>query len=184
VTVLAQHSTATPEHGTPREIVEMARYVLGEIEADACSSRYWNTHSVRAGIHFDADNSPLDAAPWTIPPHSRPAYDTWLVNPPGGLVKEFWRFATARYREGSAVFWVGFSLEQLVYLQKEGALFPGFRRCIPPRRLAFLRKVDGLPPVPGKSPTHGNWLCLMPNDAKQIARFEEASLSLGAAEVW
>lgn len=137
MTVLAQHSKASVEHGTPHAIVEMAARVMGRIDVDPCSNAYWNRHVVRAVDFYTAEDDPLDPDfYWKVDPERRPAY---FINPPGGLVKEFWRFAVSRYQEGACVFWVGFSLEQLAYLQREGAMFAGFRRCIPTSRLAFLQ---------------------------------------------
>lgn len=117
----------------------MARRVLGGIDMDPFSSLYWNEHLIKAGVFFTKENDCLliDEGYWSsVASRMRPTY---FINPPSGLVKEAWRFASARYREGACVFWVGFSLEQLVYLQGEGALFGGFLRCIPPRRIAFMQ---------------------------------------------
>lgn len=174
MTVKAQHSAATVEHGTPVEIVEMARRVLGNIHGDPFSSAYWNEHVVKAANFWDERHSLLSYKSVRFG-----AGLTWLVNPPGGLVKDAWQFAVERYGEGSAVFWVGFSLEQLVYLGRKGVMFKGFRRCVPPRRLAFLRMVEGGPPVPGTSPTHGNYLLLMPSGPEQVERFDAEARELG-----
>jgi hypothetical protein len=193
VVTRAQHSSATPEHGTPHEIVELARTVLGGIDCDPCSSGYWNEHVVHAPWFWDA------ARPWKDGDPGGAVGLRWFINPPSGAVKEFWRFAVDRWEEGSSVFFVGFSLEQLVYLQRDGALSPSFVRTIPPARLKFLRRpgdvVDDLvaraartrsrgrraalqlrldrfvadhperdgAAVPGVAPTHGNYLLLLPS---------------------
>jgi hypothetical protein len=169
--VLAMHSSATAEHGTPHEVVALARHVMGRIDLDPCSNAYWNKHVIHAKEFVDQDGDAADGD-WCWPGAARG--DRVFVNPPGGQVKEFWRLSLQLWLAGAAVFWVGFSLEQLVYLGREGAMFPGFRRVILPRRLAFLRAVDGGPPVPAKAPTHGNWLCLMPSEQEQVERFEAA----------
>lgn len=211
--VLAQHSTATVEHGTPHEVVALARHALGvaEIHGDPCSSPYWNENVIRARNFWTERTSLLRYGSVRFG-----AGLTWFINPPGGLVREFWQFACDRYEEGSAVFWVGFALEQLTYLQMRGALFPGFRRLLPPRRLAFLRRPGDVfedynrrikeatstakrealfaqrdrfyarhqdpngPPVKGASPTHPNYLLLMPSEIDQVERFEGAARLMNA----
>lgn len=138
--VLAQHAATTVEHGTPHEVVALARHVFGPIgiECDPFSSPYWNSMVIKAEVFFDEEDDALDPGrPWTS---GDPDFDTFFINPPGGLVKQAWRFAWERWLEGSAVFWLGFNLEQLAYLQGVGAMFRGFSRFIPPRRLAFLRR--------------------------------------------
>lgn len=218
VAVLAQHSTATVEHGTPHEVAALARHVFGElgIRCDPFSSPYWNGHVIKADFFYTEGQDALSIKEehWTCAPD--PLHGTFFVNCPGGLVKESWAFARARWLEGAAVFWVGFNIEQLAYLQTVGAMFRGFRRVIPPRRLAFLRrpgdvaadlrrraaealtaeKADALirqleqfvaahpdpngPPVRGMSPTHSNFLLLMPSELDQVERFEGAARLMNA----
>ena len=177
---LPAHMAKTVEHGTPTAIVEMARRVMGGIDCDPCSSDYWNDHVVHAWESWDETQNALRyQKAGDLSRDGEPMWARFFINPPGGKIKDAWRFAVARWQERSTVFWVGFSLEQLVYLQREGAMYPGFSRCIPPRRLAFLRKVDGGPPVPGKSPTHGNFLLLMPSEPGQVERFNDSARELG-----
>jgi hypothetical protein len=179
---LAMHSTATVEHGSPHEVVALARHVLGGvIECDPFSNHYWNRFVVKAQVFCDEETNALSPAHrWTRHVTDEfialPRFQTYFINPPGGLVKEAWRFACARWCEGSSVFWTGFSLEQMVYLGRLGFMWPGFRRVIPPRRLCFLSRVgDDAPPVSAKSPTHGNVLLLMPQEPEQVERFEGAA---------
>lgn len=131
------HSAKTNDWGTPRDIVELARTTMGHIGQDPCSSEYWNTHVVEADVFFDDEddalNVPADA--WGV--------DTYIVNPPSGLVKEFWDFAVARWQEGSAVFFVGFSLNQMTYLGKVGLFAPQFVRCVPFQRTRYLESPLG-----------------------------------------
>lgn len=218
--VLAQHSAATVEHGTPHEVVALARHVLGEIELDPFSNAYWNEHVVKADDYCDESTNALDPLRrWVTVESGTPKFGTMFINPPGGLVKEAWRFACERWCEGSSVFWVGFNIEQLSYLQGQALMFRGFRRVIPPRRLAFLRRPGDVvadltariekaqaerkaralmcelerfqaahpdpsgPPVRGMSPTHSNYLCLLPRAPEQIERFEAAA-QLMPAEVF
>lgn len=171
----ALRSSATNDWGTPIAIVEMARAVMGGIDCDPCSSAYWNEYVVKAGLFYDegSDPHPFKIEGWS---HSK----RWFINPPGGLVKEFWRFATERYREGSAVFWVGFNIGQLQTLQDHGLFFDGFVRCIPRRRLAYLKRVEGGPPVPGTQPPHASYLALLPSAVEQVERFRELARALPA----
>jgi len=224
--VLAQHSAGTVEHGTPHEIVAMAREVFcGEgIDCDPFTNAYWNRYVIGARFYVDQEANALSPRwTWTrtvLAGHrdemTLPKHATYFINCPGGLVKEAWQFAQARWLEGSAVFWVGFNIEQLSYLQTLGAMFHGFRRIIPPRRLSFLRrpgdvandlrrrsaeaqtakKADALirqlerfveahpdpngPPVVGSSPTHSNFLLLMPSEIHQVRRFESAAKQMHA----
>jgi hypothetical protein len=218
VAVLAQHSAATVEHGTPHEVVALARHVFGPlgIQCDPFSSPYWNGHVIKADLFYTEGQDALSVPErhWVCAPD--PLHATYFINAPGGLVKEAWAFARARWLEGAAVFWVGFNIEQLSYLQGVGAMYRGFQRVIPPRRLAFLRrpgdvaadlrrraaeaptaeKADALirqlerfvevhrdpngPPVRGLSPTHSNFLLLMPSELDQVERFEGAARLMNA----
>jgi hypothetical protein len=218
VAVLAQHSAATVEHGTPHEVAALARHVFGPlgIRCDPFSSPYWNGHVIKADFFYTEgqDALSIEEEHWTCAPD--PLHATFFINCPGGLVKESWAFARARWLEGSAVFWVGFNIEQLAYLQTVGAMFRGFRRVIPPRRLAFLRRPGDVfedynrrikeapttekrealfslrdrfharhpepngPPVRGMSPTHSNFLLLMPSELDQVERFEGAARLMNA----
>lgn len=224
--VLAQHSAATVEHGTPHEVAALARHVFGPlgIECDPFTSGYWNRHVIKALFYVDEQANALSPRwTWTrlvlggtTDEMALPKHSTYFINCPGGLVREAWAFARARWLEGAAVFWVGFNIEQLSYLQSVGAMFRGFQRVIPPRRLAFLRrpgdvaadlrrraaeaqtakKADALirqlerfveaypdpngPPVRGMSPTHSNFLLLMPSELDQVERFEGAARLMNA----
>lgn len=132
--VLAMHSAVTVEHGTPHEVAALARHVLGRIDVDPFSNAYWNRHVIKARQFIDEEQDALDPD-WEFADD-----ETFIVNPPGGMVREAFRFATDRYCQGSDVFWVGFNLEQMPYLQRQGLFYPSFRRALPPRRLAFLRR--------------------------------------------
>lgn len=174
MTALAQHGKATVEHGTPSAIVEAARRVLGVIHVDPFSNAYWN-EVVKAEMFYTAEDSALG---------NERGWDqglNWFVNPPGGLVKEAWDFALARHREEhAAVFWVGFNLDQFSYLGSRGLHDPRFRRAVPPKRIAFLQRVEGGPPVAAMSPTRNNYLLLMPKDPWQVERFDHEMRELGA----
>ncbi len=144
--VSAQHLAKTCEWGTPRFIVDSAHVVMGGIDLDPASSAYHN-QTVEAKAYFTKEDDGLKQR-W----HGRV-----FLNPPGDrsgqLVKEFWAKLMWEYlhQRVTEAIWVGFSLEQLVSLQKlEGVQHPlKFPTCIPRSRLKFGGK---------GSPTHGNYV--------------------------
>lgn len=71
--MIPQHLSNTPEHPSPPEIVEAARYVLGGIDLDPASSREFNKQ-VRARKIFTEKQDGL-ARPWS---------GRVYLNPPGG----------------------------------------------------------------------------------------------------
>ncbi len=184
----AQHSQATCEHGTPREVVELVRYALGRIDRDVCSSAYWNTHSVRASDFYDRDRNGLDPRnPWD---------GTVICNPPGAddeagtpnLVRPFYDRLIAEWRAGKVegAAFIGYSLEQLVALQ-ESTWSPLLSlTLVPSARLEFLIERPGRIPARGTSPTHGNFVTLLHSTrfgsiaAGQIARFVERGRRIGS----
>ena len=181
----ALHSDETCEWGTPLAVVELARAVLGGLDLDSCSSPYWNYWTVKATRYFDAEHSVLE----------RQLSGRVFCNPPGGKVpgtqrslpKAVWEHHVDAWRRGAVdgVVWVGYSLEQLVMLQGSPAHPLQFVTCVPCERLAFLQNVAG-GPMPGKQPTHGNYISLLPsvrNKAEaraQMTRFRDLGASLGA----
>lgn len=183
----ALHSKEKTDWGTPVEIVEGARRVMGTIDYDLCSSAYWNRHVVKASRFWSEEESALDG---TANPFPRGNY---LCNPPGGLVLEFWRLCVGLVGNGSTVFWVGFSVEQMAYLQDEYLFAAPFLRVIPRRRLKFLerrgfldRRRHDSPPEPAARPSHSNFLVLMASSTQpwatagaQAARFATLAASLG-----
>lgn len=116
---------------------------MGSIDLDPCSSAYFN-QTVKASQYYSLDDRGEDGLtlPWR---------GSVFVNPPGKLVKEFWRKLLA---EGRETFWVGFSLEQLTYLQDEDQHPMDFNFCLLRKRIRFVRH-DGY----SASPTHGNYVC-------------------------
>jgi hypothetical protein len=133
--VLAQHSKSTPSWGSPPWLIDIGRRVLGgSVDCDVATSAYWNNHGVKADWwHDEATDALLPEHDWTD------AKRVWC-NPPGGLVREFWGLCTRLHREhGAAVFWVGFSVEQLSYLQRAGIMSSAYRRAIPPKRVAYMQ---------------------------------------------
>lgn len=204
----ALHSAATCEHGSPPAAVELARYALGGIDLDPATSAYWNEHVVRAARFYDRAANGL-RQPW--------AGRVWL-NPPGAdddagtdnLVRPFWERLVEHWREGliDGAVWLGYSLEQLATLQGGAAHPLMFVTLVPCERFRFLSRrvktgrvgLDGRelmadapgPPREGESPTHGNFVTLLPTRrspteaAAQVARFREraAQLTTGKGSVF
>lgn len=162
------HLSKTAEWGSPPEVVELARAVLGTIDLDPASSHYWNERIVRARQFYDGSpghDGLID--PWFLVDGG----NTVFLNPPGDksgqLVKRFWRKLVTSIADGTvdSAFWVGFSLEQLVQLQSEPfhPLSPGTFLAFPSRRIHYLKPVAG-DPQPEDQPTHGSYLCLVPSE--------------------
>lgn len=194
-----QHSAASMEHMTPREVVELARAMgQGVIGTDPFSSAYANHHTVRAQVFYDREHSGLDLR------------NRWsgfcLVNPPGGiteidkvtkkrkiiapsLVKPAWNRTVDEWRHGriDGALWVGFSLEQLVLLQGEPTHPLMLPTVVPCERWDFLyRPEGGGPPKPGTSPTHGAYATVLPSRRDpalarlQLRRFLDDASKFGA----
>lgn len=198
--IAAQLSAASCEHGTPHEVTAFVRGVLGGIDMDPASSAYWNAHTARAAVYYDRERDGRRHR-WT---------GRTMVNAPGAddeagtpsLVREFWELSVDHWRAShvEGLVWVGYSSSQCGMLQGSPAhplQFPALFLC---ERLKFLQRptrretvrgkertyvVPG-PPVPGKQPTHYNFLTLLPTrrdpaEAKaQVRRFRDLGASLGA----
>lgn len=160
----AQHSAKSCEHGSPRKAVELGRHVLGSIDCDPMSSAYWNAYVVRAGRFYDRVSNGM-RQPWEG--------NVWL-NPAGAdeeaetesLVRPGWERLVAQWRSGAchAAIFYGYSFEQLQQLQACAQHPTRFAVLIfAQRQRHMVRPDDGGPPVEGASPTHGNFLALLPN---------------------
>lgn len=182
-----QHSAVTADWGTPRAVVELARSVLGGIDLDPASSGYFNHHVVRAAAIYDEHSDGL-ANPWR---------GRLLVNPPGTLAgqraafergsvpRKFWERLIGHYIAGDvdAAVWVGFSLEQLVLLQGSPMHPLQFLTLFPCERLAFLQRGPGNgPPIEGGSPTHGNFITLLPSRRDRDVAAQQVRTFLSLAQ--
>ena len=141
-----QHSSATNEHYTPKDIVEAARDVLGTIELDPASCELGN--SVVGAMAWYGPGSELAedglAEPWI---------GKVFLNPPGGLVPDeykglgtksnsalWWAALAGYWAEGEveAAIFVGFTLEVLRSTQALDVLQPlDFPLCVPKSRIPF-----------------------------------------------
>jgi ParB family chromosome partitioning protein len=148
----ALHSKATAEWFTPATYVEAARDVMCGIDIDPASCALAN-ETVRAPFYFDKERSGLDArAMWN---------GRVFLNPPGGLVREFWRRLQAEwtYKRTTQAVWVGYSLQQLQTLQTDGdgPIVLASAICYPRRRIAFIDESG----KPSKAPTHANYIAYL-----------------------
>jgi hypothetical protein len=179
----AQHSSTTPEWGSPSVVVNLARHVLGGIDLDPCSNAYWNRHLVKATSFYDKEQNAL-VRHWT---------GRVYLNPPGELggVRVFWEHLAEQHRSSRTrgAVWCGFSLEQIGYLQGSPTHPLQWVTCVPCERLPFMqRDPRGGPPTPEGSPTHSNYITLLPDMGSrserraQVGRFRDfvRSLSGGA----
>ena len=158
------HLKQSPNWHTPAAYVEAARAVMGRIDLDPASDTVAN-QTIKAKVFYTEHDNGLD-------------YD-WVgrvfLNPPGGLVREFW----LKLVESSAVtecIWIGYSLEQLQFLQQINANSTplNFPLCIPRRRIAF-----DLPGSKKKSPTHANYVAYLTTQPLRDARFMAAFRQFG-----
>ncbi len=149
----AQHSSRSDEWGTPSDIIERSRRVLGSIELDPASSAEFN-RTVKAEQFLTKEDNAL-ICDWGNP-------RTIFLNPPGGKLKNrsipalFWtRLMQQRMSPGfdHAIF-LGFSLEQLQTTQTcaPSIISGNFAYCVPRKRVSFVH-ADG---TPGPAPTHSN----------------------------
>ena len=156
----ARHSMDSPEWYTPVPFVEAAREVMGVINLDPATHVDANA-IVQAECYFTADDDGLK--------------QTWqgnvFLNPPGGLVNEFWKHLLSQHQVTQAI-WIGYSLEQLQTLQLSGApLTPlDFSMCVPNRRIAFVENeakrtariakltAQGKKPNQKSQPSHANYI--------------------------
>ncbi len=146
----ALHSKASSEWYTPVEYVMAARKVMGGIDYDPATSARAN-ETVRATHWNTTEVDGLDeGCLWT---------GRVFINPPGGLVREFWRRLIGEIRNGytTEAIWIGYSLQQLQTLQRPDTYGPvemANALCFPRKRIAFLNDMG----QPSKSPTHGNYV--------------------------
>lgn len=175
----ALFSSATPEHGTPPEIVEAARKVLGCIDLDPASSAVFN-EAVKAEWFFTKEDDGL-AQEWS---------GMVYLNPPGDktgeLVKRFWTKLVTSCLAGQVqgAIYAGFSIDQLQTLQNSeygGPLGNRFPICIPKQRPKWIRSLEASPqpdmflpdpeptPVVGNNPTKPSFFCYVPGQGNAAA---------------
>lgn len=174
----ALHSKKTPSWGTPEQIVEIARELLGGIDLDPCSSEIFN-QTVRARRYIDLQENGLTSL-WRLDPSPMPQLMTLdpisvFLNPPGGVVRPFWDRLMTHVGDGSVrcAFWVGFSVEQLCTLADHEFHPLDFSTCILRKRVSFTSE------DPAKkigAPSHGNYVTAIGVDRDA---FDRAFVNLG-----
>lgn len=156
----ARHTCDSPEWYTPSPFVESARHLMGGIDLDPASHEEAN-RTVKATRYFTAKDNGL-WQPWS---------GRVFLNPPGGLVNEFWCKLVLEAGVDQAV-WIGYSLEQLQTLQLAGAdCTPlDWPLCVTRKRIAFVEneakraarieklKALGKKPNAKSSPSHSNYI--------------------------
>lgn len=161
----ARHSCDSPEWYTPSPFVEAARELMGGIDLDPASHEEAN-RTVKALKFYTAEDDGLKQE-WR---------GRVFLNPPGGLVKQFWLKLLDSHGVDQAI-WIGYSLEQLQTLQqtgRAGMVSPlYFPICITSKRIAFVeneaKKAEriekmiaaGKKPNKNSSPSHSNYITYM-----------------------
>lgn len=140
-----RHSKATPRWGSPADLVARGRRTMGGLDLDPASEEKFNK-VVQAPKYYSWEERQEDGLllPW--------AGKIWL-NPPGGLVKEFWNRLFTEDGVEQAIF-VGFSMEQLGLLANEAVHPSDFSILFCRKRISFSRHDD----YEG-SPAHANYVC-------------------------
>lgn len=165
------HSNKTSQHFTPKEIVEAARRTMGGISLDPASCPEANK-TVKAELIYTAEDDGLKQRWFGNVFLNPPSKDGATVRKNGETVKKFWEKLCQDYEENCCVeqaVWVGYSLEQLLSLQRCDLCVPyplDYPFCIPRSRLKFT----------GSSPTHGNYLIYM---GHRVNEFMEQFASFG-----
>lgn len=162
----ALHSAKTPKWGTPKELVELARELMGGIHLDPASSHEFNKIIQALMIYTEQDNGLSQEWAGNV-----------FVNPPGGKIKGsrstlpglFWDKLMQELQAGRVerAFWVGFSVEQLCILADKEFHPLDFSVCILRNRVAYLNE-ETL--EPGESPSHGCYVCAIGCDPAEFER--------------
>jgi hypothetical protein len=184
------HLSSSADWGSPPEVVDLARLVLGRIDLDPASSEFWNDRpgGVDARVYMPRDGL---SEVWR-PAGQRPV--TVFLNAPGDrsgqLVKAFWSRLVREWAAGvvDSAIWIGFSLEQLVSCQHEPVNPVTLPMLVPRRRLSYLRRGTDGSAVPADQPTHGSYVTLLPSSdpargRAQMATFAERGAALGTVRL-
>lgn len=181
---LIQHSSNSNAWGTPIDIIERARVVLGGIDLDPASDVDFN-HNVKALYFITKEENGL-RKPW-------PSECSVFLNPPGGKTGRdsnmvlFWdclmrysRSLNDSYRCNlkHAIF-VAFSLEALQTTQQCETPIAHFPMCFPKKRLRFIDENCR----EGSAPSHGNVIVYVPGSVNYTRSFKEVFAPVGCVVV-
>lgn len=172
------HSSRQDNWGTPKEIVLLARDVLGNIELDPASNAIAN-ETVRARTIFTEADDGLSKE-WFA--------DTVFINPPSGKVGNqsktvlFWKKLMNEVYTGNighAIF-LAFSIEQTQSSQRKGVPpMLAFPICVPAKRIAFVDP-EGLN---RQAPSHSNMIIYVPGSVDRTYKFKEVFSKIGYVKV-
>lgn len=170
----ARHHKVTSRWGTSPEIVQLGRTVIGGAyhDTDPCTEAMFEpvVGALTSYSILDRGEDGL-VLPWL---------GHVICNPPGGLVREFWRKAVAEvsaYRAAS-VYWVGFSVEQLCLLADEPVHPLDYSTCFLRKRIGFCRH-DGK----RGSPTHSNYCTFVTSVQSLAGRFAQTLAPHGRVQI-
>jgi hypothetical protein len=175
-------SSLDEDYGTPAAYCELSRYVLGGIDLDPASDAYWNHFTVKAKSFYDQRVNGLKQPWFGKVHHNAPSNRELKIS-----AKPFWERLVEHYLRGEVecAVWIGFQLGQLQTLQGSLAHPLQFVSLFPSSRIDFLKRMPGnAPPQPAGSPTHANYITLLPTrrspDAARamVGRFVEMSKDL------
>lgn len=159
-----KHSKASIRWGTPdgdsskgHDIITRERAVLGgRIGFDPCSETVFNA-VVKADEFLSWEERKEDGLllPWK---------DVVHLNPPGGLVPEFWRKLFEEIEAGRVTqcIWVGFAMDQLNILASEEHHPSDFQLCYVRKRIPFNPHDRDDSTV--DRPSHSNYICGLGTD--------------------
>jgi len=173
---LVQHSSNSNAWGTPIDIIERARVVLGGIDLDPASDVEFN-HNVKALYFITKEENGL-GKPW-------PSECSVFLNPPGGKTGRhsnmvlFWeRLMYYRWLIKHAIF-VAFSLEALQTTQQCSSPMAQFAMCFPKKRLQFIDEHG----VKGAAPSHGNVIVYVPGMLDRTIEFHQHFSDVGYVRI-
>lgn len=175
-------SSESEDYGTPIEYIEIARYVLDGIDLDPATSSYWNHHTVKAKTFYDERLDGMKRQWFGKVFHNAPSNRELKIT-----VKPWWERLVSHYLRGEVEcgVWIGFQLGQLQVLQGSLAHPLQFVNMFPAKRMDFLvRQPGSAAPAPAGSPTHANYMTLLPTrrspDAARamLGRFMERARDL------
>jgi hypothetical protein len=181
---LIQHSSESNCWGTPIDIIERSRIVLGGIHFDPASDEQFN-QNVKANFFMTKEENAL-LKTWPLDCNA-PMQCSIFLNPPGGKTGRdsnmvlFWReLMKYQYNNmfGHAIF-VAFSLEALQTTQQCDVSIANFPMCFPKRRLRFIDENCR----EGGSPSHGNVIVYVPGHTDRTALFRHMFNPVGAVVI-
>ena len=142
----ALHSKKTFKWGTPRWVIQISKILLdNQIHLDPASSPEFNQLVQALVFYTEQDNGLIQEWGGNV-----------FLNPPGGLVNEFWQKLVTNIRSGQVekAIWVGFSVEQLCTLADFTEYPLDYSTVILRKRLTS--NTEDL--TIGSSPSHGNYI--------------------------